>query len=75
VFIKLGPKHASKDEIELAVFEVLGEFRLGVRDLGLLLAILGSKLQLRVPSFVHSVGYSAHKSKHAINIGTHNFSG
>jgi hypothetical protein len=38
VFIKLGPKHASKDEIELAVFEVFGEFRLGDRDLGLLLA-------------------------------------
>jgi hypothetical protein len=46
VFIKLGPKHASKDEIELAVFEVLGKFRLGVRDLGLLLAVLGSKLRL-----------------------------
>jgi hypothetical protein len=26
VFIKLGPKHASKDEIERAIFEVLGEF-------------------------------------------------
>jgi hypothetical protein len=37
IFIKLEPKHASKDEIELVVFEVLGEFRLGVRDLGLLL--------------------------------------
>jgi hypothetical protein len=73
VFIKLGPKHASKDEIELAVFEVFGEFRLGVRDLGLLLAVLGSKVRLGVPSFVHSVGYSAHTSKHAINISTHNF--
>jgi hypothetical protein len=68
VFIKLGPKHASKDEIELAVFEVFGKFRLGVRDLRLLLAVLGSKLLLVVPSFVHSVGYSAHTSKHAINI-------
>jgi hypothetical protein len=68
MFIKLGPKHASKGEIELAVFEVLGEFRLGVRDLGLLLAILRSKLRLVVPSFVHSVGYSTHTSKHAINI-------
>jgi hypothetical protein len=56
VFIKLGPKHASKDEIKLAVFEVLGEFWLGVRDLGLLLAVLSSKLQLVVPSFVHFVG-------------------
>jgi hypothetical protein len=51
MFIKLGPKHASKDEIELAVFEVLREFRLGVRDLGLLLAVLGSKLRLVGPSF------------------------
>jgi hypothetical protein len=75
VFIKLGPKHASKDEIELAVFEVLGELRLGTRDLGLLLAVLSSKLRLGVPSFVHSVGYSTHTCKHAINIGTHNFSG
>jgi hypothetical protein len=56
VFIKLGPKHASKDEIELAVFEVLGEFLLVVRDLGLLLAILGSKLRLAVLFLVHSVG-------------------
>jgi hypothetical protein len=55
MFIKLGPKQASKDEIELAVFEVLGKFWLGVRDLGLLLAVLGSKLRLGVPSFVHSV--------------------
>jgi hypothetical protein len=68
MFVKLGPKHASKDETELAVFEVLGEFRLGVRDLRLLLVVLGSKLWLVVLSFVHSVGYSAHTSKHAINI-------
>jgi hypothetical protein len=73
--IKLGPKHASKDEIELAVFEVLGEFRLKVRDLGLLFVVLGSKLRLVLPSFVHFVGYSAHTSKHAINISTHIFSG
>jgi hypothetical protein len=26
-----------------------------------------------VPSFVHSVGYSAHTNKHAFNIITHNF--
>jgi hypothetical protein len=75
MFIKLGPKHASKDEIELAVFEVFGEFRLGARDLGLLLAVVGSKLRLEVPSFVYFVGYSAHTGKHAINISTHNFSG
>jgi hypothetical protein len=75
MFIKLGPKNASKYEIELTVFEVLGKFRLGVRDLGLLLPVLGSKLRLGIPSFVHSVGYSAHTSKHAINKSTHNFSG
>jgi hypothetical protein len=67
VFRKLRPKHASKDEIELDVFEVLGEFRLGVRDLRLLLAVPGSKLRLVVPSFVNSVDYSAHTNKHAIN--------
>jgi hypothetical protein len=75
MFIKLGPKHASKDEIELAVFEVFGEFRLGVRDLGLLLAVLGSNLWLGIPSFVYFVGYSAHTGKQTINISTHNFSG
>jgi hypothetical protein len=48
MFIKIGPKHASKDEIELAVFEVLGKFQLGVRDLGLRLALLGSKIWLVV---------------------------
>jgi hypothetical protein len=70
MFIKLGPKHASKDEIELAVFEVLGEFLLMVRDLGLLLAVLGSKLWLAVLFLVHCVGYSVHTSKHAINTST-----
>jgi hypothetical protein len=75
MFIKLGPKHASKDEIELVIFEVFGEFWLGIQDLGLLLAAVGSKLRLGVPSFVHFVGYSAHTGKHTINISTHNFYG
>jgi hypothetical protein len=57
VFIKLVPKHASKDEIELAVFEVLGEFLLTVRDLWLLRTVFDSKLRLAVPFLVHSVGY------------------
>jgi hypothetical protein len=48
-----------------------GEFRLSVRDLGLLLAVVGSKLRLGVSSFVHCVGYSVHTSKHAINTSTH----
>jgi hypothetical protein len=43
VFIKLEPKHASKDEIELAVFEVLGEFRS-------VFEISGSCPQYSVPS-------------------------
>jgi hypothetical protein len=75
VFIKLGPKHASKDEIELAVLEVFGECRLGVRGLRLLLAVVGSGLRLRVPSFVYYVVYSAHTGKQAINISMHNFPG
>jgi hypothetical protein len=75
VFIKLGPKHASKDEIELAVFEVFGECWFGVWDLGLLLAVVGSDLRLGVPSFVYSVGYSAHTGRQAINISIHIFSG
>jgi hypothetical protein len=72
VFIKLGPKHASKDETELAVFEVPGEFLLVVRDLGLLLAVLGSKIRLVVLFLVHSVGYSTQTKKHAINTSTQN---
>jgi hypothetical protein len=40
-----------------------------------MLAVLGFKLWLVVPSFVHSIGYSAYTSKHAINIRTHSFSG
>jgi hypothetical protein len=67
MFIKLGPKHASTDKIELAVFEVLRKFWLGVPDLGLLLAVLGSKLRLVVPSFVQSVGYSVHTCNQTIN--------
>jgi hypothetical protein len=66
IFIKLGQKHASKGEVELAVFEVFGECWLGVRDLGLLLAVVGFDLGLGVPSSVYSVGYSAHTSKQAI---------
>jgi hypothetical protein len=66
IFIKLGQKHASKDEIGLAVFEVFGECRLDVQDFGLLLAVVGSDLRLEVPSFVYSVGYSAYIGKQAI---------
>jgi hypothetical protein len=75
VFIKLGRKHASKDEIELAIFEVLKEFLLVVQDSGLLLAVLGSKLRLVVQLLVHFVGYSVHTNKHAINTGTQKSTG
>jgi hypothetical protein len=40
-----------------------------------LLAVVGSKLRLGVPSFIYFVGYSAHIGKQAINISTHNFFG
>jgi hypothetical protein len=66
IFIKLGQKHASKDEGELAIFEVFGECRLGVRGFGLLLAVVGFDLRLGVPSSVYFVGYSAHTGKQAI---------
>jgi hypothetical protein len=74
IFIKLGQKHASKDEIELVVFEVFGECRLGIRDLGLLLAVVGSDLRLGVPSFVYSVGYSAHTQASKQSITAYTFS-
>jgi hypothetical protein len=45
-----------KGEVELAVFKVFGKCRLGVRDLGLLLAVVGSDLRLGVPYSVYSVG-------------------
>jgi hypothetical protein len=70
MFIQLGQKHASKGEMELAVFEVFGECRLGVRDLGLLLAVVSFELRRGVPSFVYTVGYSAHTDKQSF-ISTH----
>jgi hypothetical protein len=60
IFIKLGPKHASKNEIELAVFEVLGEFLSAVWVLGLLCKECGSELLLGF-FLVHSVSYGIHK--------------
>jgi hypothetical protein len=55
-----------KGGAELAVFEIFGECRLGVRDLGLLLAVVGFDLRLGVPSSVYSVGYGTHTSKQAV---------
>jgi hypothetical protein len=61
-FINLGPKHASKDDIGLSVFEVLGEFLLAVPVLGLRCAVLDSKLWLAVLLLVYSVGYDTQAS-------------
>ena len=69
MFIKARTKHASKDGIELAVFEAFGEilvealsFGLGVAKLVLdhgLVALLVNGL-----SFVHTVVYDMHKQTH-----------
>jgi hypothetical protein len=69
VFIKTGTKHASKDEIELAVFKAFGEvlvealsFGLGVVELvldGWLAILLVNGL-----SFIHTVVYDAYKQTH-----------
>src|SRR6185369_6147979 len=65
VFIKLGQKHASKDGIELAVFEAFGEvlsFGLGVTEL--VLVQLLTELLVDGFSFVHTVFYDAYKQTH-----------
>ena len=65
VFIKLGQKHASKDVIELAVFEAFGEvlsFGFGVTEL--LLVCLLAVLLVNGLSFIHTVVYDACKQAH-----------
>ena len=66
---KLGQKHASKDGIELAVFEAFGEvlikvssFRLGIAEL-ILIRLLTVLLINRL-SFIHTVIYDAYKQTH-----------
>ena len=69
MFIKAGTKHASKDEIELAVFKAFREvlievlsFGFGVAELVLicwLAVLLVDKL-----SFVHTVIYDVYKQTH-----------
>ena len=69
MFIKTRTKHASKDGIELAVFEAFGEvlsFGLGVAEL--VLALWLTVLLVDRLSFVHSVVYDANKQTH--NQGT-----
>ena len=78
MFIKTGIKHASKDGIELAVFEAFGEvlvealsFGLGVADLvlvhGLTVLLVHGLTVLLVhgPSFIHTVVYEAYKQTHS----------
>ena len=62
MFIKLGQKHASKDGIELAVFEAFGEvLSFGFEVIELLLVCLLAVLLVNGLSFVHTVVYDAHK--------------
>ena len=66
MFIKTRTKHASKDGIELAVFEAFGEvliealsFGLGIAELVLVRWL--TILLVNGLSFVHTVVYSAYK--------------
>ena len=60
MFIKTGTKHASKDEIELVIFEAFLKLLLGIWVLGLRLAAL---LFFGL-SFSHTVVYGTHKQAH-----------
>ena len=69
MFIKTRTKHASKDGIELAVFEAFGEvlvealsFGLGVADLVLVHGL--TVLLVNGLSFIHTVVYDANKQAH-----------
>ena len=61
MFIKLGQKHASKDGIELAVFEAFGEVLIEALSFGFGIAKL---VLIEVLSFVHTVVYNAYKQTH-----------
>ena len=69
MFIKTRTKHASKDGIELAVFEAFGEilvealsFRLGIAELVLVHGL--AVLLVNGFSFVHTVVYDAYNQTH-----------
>ena len=69
MFIKTRTKHASKDGIELAVFEAFGEvlvealsFGLGVAELILVRGLI--VLFVNGLSFVHTVVYDTYKQTH-----------
>ena len=66
---KTGTKHASKDEIELAVLKAFREVLIEVLSIGFGVAILVLVHLLAVPlidgfSLVHTVIYDAHKQVH-----------
>ena len=69
VFVKTRTKHASKDGIELAVFEAFGEvlveaLSFGLRVAKLVLVRLLTELLVDGLSFVHTVVYDAYKQTH-----------
>ena len=69
VYKKLGQKHASKDGIELAVFEAFREVVLEVLSFGfgvaeLVLVRLLAELFVGGLSFVHTVIYVVYKQAH-----------
>ena len=69
MFIKTGTKHASKDEIELAVLKAFREVLIEVLSFGLEVAELVLVRLLTVLlvdglSFVHTVIYDVYKQTH-----------
>ena len=69
MFIKTGTKHASKDEIELAVFKSFRGFLIEVLSFGLgvaelVLVRLLAVLLVDGLSFVHTVIYDVYKQAH-----------
>ena len=69
MFVKIGTKHASKDEIELAVFKAFREVMLEVLSFGfgvaeLVLVRLLAVLLVDGLSLVHTVIYDAYKPTH-----------
>ena len=69
VFIKIRTKHASRDGIELAIFEVFWEVLIEVLSFGfgvteLVLVCLLAVLLVDGHSLVHTVIYDAHKQTH-----------
>ena len=69
MFIKIRTKHASKDGIELAVFEAFGEVLIEVLSFGLgiaelILVHLLTVMLVNGLSFIHTAIYDAYKQTH-----------